>query len=296
MTVARLQRSRSGISTGAGFLFCANLVFGKENVYFRAMQLTRITYGVERRAATITLNRPEKRNALDDVMIRELTSALTVASKDPDVRVVMITGAGAAFCSGADLDYLARISEYELDENRADSFRLAKLFRSIYEIRKPVIAVVNGPALAGGCGLACVCDFVIASDERAKFGYTEVHIGFVPALVMVFLVMRIGEGRARELVLRGNILDAAEARGLGLVSMVVPDKDLLQTARALADELASQNSLMSMGLCKEMLSKLHGMNVVDALDFAANLNAAARMTADCKQGVQAFLQKHKTEW
>lgn len=260
------------------------------------MNLTRISQSVEQRTMTITLNRPEKRNALDDVMVREVTGALTAAAKDPGVKVVKVTAAGSAFCAGADLDYLTRISKYELDENRADSFRLANLFRTIYEIRKPVIAVVNGPALAGGCGLASVCDFVIASRERAQFGYTEVHIGFIPAIVMVFLIRRIGEGRARELLLRGNILSADQAASIGLASIVVPEAELETTADVLVKELLEQNSATSMGLCKEMLSKLQGMNLVDALDFAANMNAVARMTADCKQGIHAFLNKQKTDW
>jgi len=260
------------------------------------MNFTRVAYEVENRKAYITLNRPEKRNALDDVMVKELSDAFTNASRDQNVKVILLRGAGSSFCAGADLEYLSRIATFDQTENREDSQQLANLFRLIYELRKPVIAVVNGPALAGGCGLATVCDFIIASEGNAKFGYTEVHIGFIPAVVMIFLIKRVGEGRARELVLRGNIIDAAEAKALGLVSMVVGEKHLNVTADQLADELVSQNSLTSMALCKEMLSKLHGMNFVDSLDFAANMNAAARMTPDCKQGIAAFLKKEKIQW
>jgi methylglutaconyl-CoA hydratase len=260
------------------------------------MEFTRILYATGGRKASLTLNRPDKRNALDDVTIKELTTAFSMAGKDPAVKVVTLAGNGPAFCAGLDLEYLARLAKFDLEENRADSFRLANLFRIIVELRKPVIGVINGPALAGGCGLASVCDFVVASREHAVFGYPEVRIGFIPAVVLVFLVKRVGEGRARELVVRGNSIGADEAKQLGLVSMVVPEAALQKTAGALADELLKENSLGAMGLCKELLSKLHGLNLVDSLDFAANMNAAARMTADCRNGVQAFLNKQKMEW
>jgi methylglutaconyl-CoA hydratase len=260
------------------------------------MDYTRISYKVDGRKAFITLKRPEKRNAMDDIMVSELTRALATASRDPEVKALLLQANGPAFCAGADLEYLSRIAKYDLEENRLDSFKLASLFRTIHELRKPVVALVNGPALAGGCGLASVCDFVIASEEKAQFGYTEVHIGFVPAIVMLFLVRRIGEGRARELVLRGNILNAREAREIGLVSSVVPEQELQEAGQRLLDELLTQNSVTSMGLCKELLAKLHGMNLADALDFAANMNAAARMTPECKQGVAAFLNKQPLKW
>ena len=246
--------------------------------------------------AVVTLNRPAKRNALDDVMVKELTSAFAAAAKDPVVKVIVLAAAGPLFCAGADLEYMHRVAKFDHEENRADSLRLAHLLRLIYEVRKPVIALVRGAALAGGCGLASSCDFIIASEENARFGFTEVRIGFIPALVMVFLTKRIGEGRAREMVLRGNIIDAREALRFGLVSLVVPDADLESSADALIAELLTQNSLNAMGLCKEMLSKLQGMNLIDALDFAANMNAAARMTPDCRQGVAAFLNKEKIIW
>ncbi len=260
------------------------------------MQFDRLIYEVSKRCASITLNRPEKRNALDDVMVRELTSTFQSAGRDPNVKVITLTGKGTTFCAGADLEYLGRIQKYDLEQNRADSQQLVNLFRLIYELRKPVIAVVNGPALAGGCGLASVCDFVIASSEQARFGYTEVRIGFIPAVVMIFLIKRVGEGKARELVLRANIIGADEAKNIGLVNAVVPEKELHAATDALINELLIQNSLMSMGLCKEMLSKLGGLNLMDALDYAANMNAAARMTAECKQGIKAFLNKDKIEW
>ncbi len=260
------------------------------------MDYTRISYKVDARKGVLTLKRPEKRNAMDDVMVKELTLALGAAGRDPEVKAILLQASGPAFCAGADLEYLSRMAKFDMEENRMDSFRLANLFRTIYELRKPVVALVNGPALAGGCGLASVCDFVIASDEHAQFGYTEVHVGFVPAIVLIFLIKRVGEGRARELVLRGNVLNAREAKAVGLVSLVVPEKDLQTAGESLLEELIAQNSLTSMTLCKEMLSKLHGMNLVDALDFASNMNAAARMTPECKQGIAAFLNKQPLKW
>jgi len=260
------------------------------------MNFSKVIYQTRDRKANITLNRAEKRNALDDVMITELTSAFVAANKDHNVKVVILAAEGSSFCAGADLEYLQRVAQFDLEENRADSHQLATLFCTMYELRKPIIAVVNGPALAGGCGLASVCDFVIASEENAKFGYTEVRIGFIPAVVMVFLIKRIGEGRARELVVRGNIINAGEAQRIGLVTAAVPEAHLQAVVDELAEELIMKNSLTSMGLCKEMFSKLHGMNFRDALDFAANMNAAARMTTDCKQGMSAFLKKEKILW
>jgi methylglutaconyl-CoA hydratase len=260
------------------------------------MDFTRISYASGERRATITLRRPDKRNALDDVMVQEITTAFTAAARDPGVKVVVLGGEGPAFCAGADLEYLQRIASYDLEAHRADSRRLAALYRLIYELRKPVVAVVHGPALAGGCGLASVCDFIVASREHARFGYTEVHIGFIPAVVMVFLIKRVGEGRARDLVLRGEILDAEEAKGAGLVSIVAPQKSLAGAVESLVSGLLTENSAASMGLCKDMLANLHGMNFLDAIDFAANMNAAARMTPECKKGIEAFLAKEKITW
>jgi len=260
------------------------------------MPETRIAYATADRRAVVTLARPAKRNALDDTMVAELTAAFAAAGRDQQVKTVLLRAEGPAFCAGADLDYLQRLSGYDLDQHREDSRRLAHLFRVIHELRKPVVAAVQGPALAGGCGLASVCDFVLAARETARFGYTEVRIGFIPAVVMVFLLKRVGEGRARELVLGGDVLDADAAQQAGLVSAVVPAAELAAAADALTARLAADNSLTAMGLCKEMLAKLPGMSVQDALDFAANMNAAARMTPDFRRGIDAFLRKENIRW
>jgi methylglutaconyl-CoA hydratase len=260
------------------------------------MDFTRIAYQSIDRAARITLDRPDRRNSLDDVMIAELASAFAAAGRDPAVRVVLLTGAGDVFCAGADLAYLSTLQGNDLEENRMDSGRLASLFRQIYELRKPVIAVVNGPALAGGCGLAAVCDFVVASRERATFGFPEVRIGFIPAIVTIFLVKRIGEGRAREMILRGHTVSAEEAGRLGLASAVVPHDELESSAAALAEELSTRCGPTAMGLSKELLARLGGLSTHEALEVAGNMNAAARMTAECKKGIAAFLDKRSLRW
>jgi methylglutaconyl-CoA hydratase len=260
------------------------------------MDFTRITYRSSDRRATITLNQSSKRNVLDDSMVNELTTAFTTAGRDPSVKIILLQALGTAFCTDVDPEYLSRVSQLDLEQNREESLRLAHLLRLIYELRKPVIALVDGTALGGGVGLAGACDFVIASRENAQFGCPEVRIGFLPAIVAVFLVKRVGEGRARELMMRGRPIDAEEALRIGLASVVVPATRLGETAERLANEMTQNNSPNAMGLCKEMLSKLQGLNLPESLDFAANLNAAARMTVECKTGVGAFLRKEKLEW
>ena len=260
------------------------------------MEFSRLLYTSGQRTATITLNRPDKRNAIDDLMVKELTTAFSMAARDPDAKVVLLNANGNAFCAGADLEYLKRIASFDQEENLKDSSRLAQLYKIVYELRKPVVAAVDGPAIAGGCGLASVCDFIVAGKERAQFGYTEVRIGFIPAIVSVFLIKRVGEGRARELIMRGGVLTADEALAIGLATIVVPSSDLDATVRSLITELLTQNSSVAMSLCKDLLSKVGGMSIADALDFASNMNAAARMTADCKRGIAAFLKKESIDW
>ncbi|MBI2620001.1 MAG: enoyl-CoA hydratase/isomerase family protein [Ignavibacteriales bacterium] len=259
-------------------------------------EYTRIKYSVENRICTISLSRPEKHNALDDTMVDELSAAFLAAQKDSHIKVILLTGEGDSFCSGADLAYLQRVAEYDFHQNQEDSLNLMNLFLQIYSHRKPVIALVHGNALAGGCGLATVCDMVVASRETARFGYTEVRIGFIPAIVMIFLVRKIGESRARELTLRGTIMTADEAQSVGLANHVVPETELRRFGFTLAQELVKNCSGSSMGLIKELLARIHGMSTNDALDYAANLNALTRMTDDCKRGIDAFLKKERIQW
>lgn len=260
------------------------------------MHYTHISVEQADRVFTITLNRPEKRNALNDMMISELRHAFSQAERSADARIVVLTGAGSAFCAGADIEYLAKLSTYGFEQNKEDSLNLMRLFQQIYTLRKPVIAKVRGPAIAGGCGLVSVCDFALAAEESAKFGYTEVRIGFIPAIVLIFLMKKVGEGRARQLVLTGRVIGAKEAEKIGLVTESVPEAALDETVSKLAQELAEGNSPQSMALCKEMFSKLDGLNFVDALEYAANMNALTRMTDDFKKGLQAFLKKERISW
>lgn len=260
------------------------------------MDFSRILYSTGDRRATVTLNRPETHNVLDDVAVAELTSAITMAGRDPAVKVILLQSKGSTFCAGMDPEYLARITQLDLEVNRQDSLRLAAALRAIHDLRKPVIAAVQGPALGVGAGLASVADFVIAARDAATFGFPEVRIGVIPAILLVFLVKRVGEGKARELVIRGSAIAADEAQRIGLASMVVAASKVQSAAQALAEELVTMNSANAMGLCKEMLSKLHGMNLPDALDFAANLNAAARMTVESRSGIGAFVNKQTREW
>src|ERR1700719_4059937 len=190
-----------------------------------------------------TLNRPDKRNAINPQMIAELQTSLDTIEKSHS-RVVILTGAGPAFCAGMDLDMLAAIAKQSPAENQEDSRRIAKLFRRIWSFPRPLIGAVNGAAYAGGCGVATLCDFTLAAPE-AKFGYTEVKIGFLPAIVSVFLTRQIGEKRCRDLLLTGRIIDAQEARDFGMVTEVVPAERLLDRAHELAAELTSagRNSL-----------------------------------------------------
>jgi methylglutaconyl-CoA hydratase len=257
---------------------------------------TRIKYQIDRRICTITLSRPEKHNALDDLMISELLSAFLSAQRDNDVKVILLKGEGESFCSGADLAYLQKMSKYDFNQNQEDSNTLMRLFLHIYTQRKPVIAVVQGNAIAGGCGLATVCDIVVASKETARFSYSEVKLGFIPAIVMFFLVRRVGEGRARELALRGTLLTAAEACSIGLVNYAVPETDIEHFSRSLAEEIIKNCSSSSLGLIKELLSRIHGMSLNDAMSYASNLNALTRMTDDCKKGIDSFLKKEPLKW
>jgi methylglutaconyl-CoA hydratase len=260
------------------------------------LEFSRITYTLSKRIGIISLNWPEKQNALDDQMVSELTQAFVQTQRDANVKAVILRGEGDAFCSGIERSYLQRISSYDFNQNLQDSTDLMKLFQQIYTLRKPVIALVQGEAIAGGCGLATICDFIIAARETAKFGFTETKIGFIPAIVLIFLVRRIGEGRARELVLRGNFLDAEESLKLGLISKVVPSIELEESGYQLANELIMNNSGTSMGLVKELLARVYGMETSDALDYASHLNALTRMTDDCKRGIDAFLNSKPLKW
>ena len=240
----------------------------------------------------ISMNRPTKRNALSADLVADLANAIVLHTANTDVRVIVLKGEGAAFCSGADLDAIQAMAEASAMENLADSTRLKDLLQSIVECPKPVIAQVHGPAIAGGCGLASVCDIVVAGRSKALFGYSEVRIGFIPAIVLVYLIQKVGDARARRLVLSGQLISAEEAFRLGLVSDLAEDDNLDAYVMDLAQTIA-KNSGTAMALTKQMLSALHGMSAEAALTYATSLNAFARQTDDCRAGIARFLNSNK---
>lgn len=243
----------------------------------------------------LTLNRPEKRNALNSEMVQALSDNLDKALADDACKAILIKSEGKVFCSGADLESLQKMQAYTYEENLADSSRLKDLFLKIYKSFKPIIAAVQGPAIAGGCGLATVTDFTFAANE-AKFQYTEVRIGFVPALVSIFLVRKIGEGKARELLLKGDAIDAVIAQAYGMINKAVEAETLLDSAKNFALELCSQNSTMAMATTKSLINRALELNLKDALQLAAETNAMARASADCIKGVNSFLNKQPIQW
>jgi methylglutaconyl-CoA hydratase len=243
--------------------------------------------------ATITLNRPDKRNAISFELIDDLLLALNEVESS-DAFVLIMTGAGKAFCSGMDLENLKALLGRTPQQNVEDSQKMVRLFRSLYEFPKVTIAAVNGPAIAGGTGLALLCDFTLAVPE-AKFGYTEVRIGFVPAIVSTFLLRQTGEKFARDLLLTGRIFGVEEAARMGLVNEVVPAENLMARARELAT-LLMQNSPSSLRATKKLLSD-HARAELDAqIEAAVRENAAVRTTSDFREGITSFLEKRKPVW
>lgn len=247
------------------------------------------------RIGYLELNRPDKRNALNAELVHALKIAISEFENDKEVKVLVIKAAGRVFCSGADLAYLQSLQTNTYEENLEDSNNLKELFYKIYTSPKIIIAQIQGHALAGGCGLATVCDFSFAVPE-AKFGYTEVKIGFVPAIVKVFLLRKIGEGKAKQLLLDGDLIDAKEAQSMGLINWVVEPEDLEKKVYAYAQKLIIQNSEQSMALTKEMIGRVHEKSLEDGLDYAAAMNARARGSEDCKKGIAAFLNKEPISW
>jgi methylglutaconyl-CoA hydratase len=243
--------------------------------------------------AHITLNRPEKRNAISAQMIADLQSALDAIEKT-HARVVIVTGAGKAFCAGMDLEMLAAIAKQSPAQNQEDSRRIAKMLRRIWSFPRPLIAAVNGAAYAGGCGIATLCDFTLAAPE-AKFGYTEVKIGFLPAIVSVFLTRQIGEKRSRDLLLTGRIIDAAQAKEYGLVTDVVPAERLMDAARELAETLIAA-SPSSLARAKRLLVSAVANSIDADLERAILENARIRCTPDFQEGLASFLEKRKPVW
>jgi methylglutaconyl-CoA hydratase len=254
------------------------------------MGLKNILYKVENGIAEIMLNRPEKMNSLDEELIHDLGDMMRDFSVNEEVKVVVITGAEGNFCSGLYLDYLQKISEYDILQNKEDSRRFKDMLMNVYNCSKPVIAKVKGYCLAGGCGIASACDIIVA-DETAKFGYTEVKIGFIPAIVMLFLLKRVSETHAKDLLLTARMIGSDEAYRMGFINQYVPSAELDAKVSDIC-EMMKKNSTSSLKLTKEMFSNISGMDFENALEYACDLNAITRMTPDCKNGVAKFLNKN----
>lgn len=244
---------------------------------------------------TITINRPDKRNALNAEVVAELQEAFDAAERDPSVRVIVLTGRGGVFCAGADLAYLQRINNNSVLENAEDSRRLMRLMYAIRMSTKATIARVNGHAIAGGCGLALTCDIVFAVED-AKFGFTEVRIGFVPAIVMKLLMERCGMGTARELLIRGNLVDAALAKEYGMVNHIVSAERLDDAVMHVAREIATETSPQAVAMTKQLMRDVASRDMADAMSLASWQNAISRATPDFRTGVESFLNKTKLNW
>lgn len=252
-------------------------------------------YSVTERVGYITLNRPEKKNALSYEMVTALKQVLQQAENDSQCKVIIIKSNGDVFCSGADLASLQKMQSYTFEDNLSDSVHLMQLFKSIYFHAKPVITLVQGSAFAGGCGLATIADFCFAT-RAARFSYTEVKIGFIPAIVMVFLIRKVGEANARRLLLSGDIITAEEAAKLNLINDVIDEEIIEEKVHEFALKLCKQNSANSMMLTKKMIAEVQSMTLDEALNYAAKMNAEARASADCQKGIRAFINKEKLVW
>jgi len=247
-----------------------------------------IKYEIKNEIGILTLNRPEKRNALHPELVKQMKAKLKEIKQDISAKVLIITGEGKSFCAGADLEYLNQLRDYSSLENEKDSRELAELFLMIYNFPKLVIAAVNGAAIAGGCGLASVCDIIVADEANSKFGYSEVKIGFVPALVSTFIIRKIGEGMAKQLLMSGEIIEGKRAYDIGFVNYLY--NNALTGALDVVSKL-KDNSKQSMQVTKDIINKVSGLSAKDAVEYCIGLNTISRTTEDFKEGLNNFLTK-----
>lgn len=250
---------------------------------------------IENKIATITLNRPEKRNALDHQMAQAIHEALIQLKDDENCKVLVIKANGEAFCAGADLSYLKTLQSNSYEQNLEDSTSLMEMFKALDAFPKITIAQVEGAAFAGGCGLVSLCDFSYATPE-SSFAYTEVKIGFIPAIVSVFLSAKIGENRAKKMLLTGDIFTAEQALNMQLITAIADKETISTVVNELASKLVKTVSADSIQITKQLLSDIKGKTLNEQLNMAAEANAKARSSNDCKKGINAFLNKEKLSW
>jgi len=248
-----------------------------------------VLFSIDGAIARVVLNRPEKRNALNDELIAGLKTALYQAGQNDQVRVVVLSGTGTDFCSGADLSALQKISGASVADNVEDARSLLELFLLIRSLPVPVIAAVHGRALAGGCGLATACDLVLASDS-ARFGYPEVNIGFVPAMVTAILRRNVSEKIAFELLTQGLQVDAQQAKSIGLINEVFKDEGFVEAVETFAKRY-ERTSKSAVSLTKSLLYQIDGLAFREAIGTGVDVNVIARMTEDCQKGIARFLKK-----
>ena len=254
-----------------------------------------VRYESRDRIGYITLSRPEKKNALNAEAVEELIQVFKQAENDGSSKVIVLKAEGDVFCAGADLAYIQKLQGNTIKENLEDSTLLKDLFLQIYQHKKVVIGQIQGHAIAGGAGLAALCDFSFSVPD-AKFGYTEVRIGFIPAIVLVFLLRKVGESKAKELLLSGNLIDSKTAADMGLINWVVDNNELELKVNEFAQSLVQKNSGQSMEVTKKMISRAQSMELEKALNYATEMNAKARESDDCRKGIEAFLLKEKIKW
>ncbi len=252
-------------------------------------------YYTENRIGYIVLNRPEKRNALGPELVENLKELFSIAEQDSESKVLVLKAKGEAFCAGADLAYLKQLQNNTYEENLQDSNNLKELFEQIYTLKKVVIAQIEGHAIAGGGGLATVCDISFATPD-SKIGFTEVKIGFVPAIISTFIIRKIGEAKAKELLLTGKLIDAEQAKEINLINYVIEKHNIENEVNRLANSICNNTSSESLNLTKQLIANVWDKGFKEALNYSAELNAKARATDDCKKGINAFLNKEILKW
>jgi methylglutaconyl-CoA hydratase len=254
-----------------------------------------VLYSIANRIATITLNRPEKRNALNPEVVSKLTSYFITASEDEEVKLIVLKASGSTFSAGADLFYLQELQQNSYEENLADSEMLKRLFTTIYYLPKVVIAQVEGHAIAGGCGIATICDIIFSVPE-ARFGYTEVNLGFVPAIVSCFLLRKTSETIAKRLLLTGALFTASEALAFGLITFIKPKDEIENEVQNFAEKLCESASSNSLMITKQLIGQTTNPSLEKNLSLAVQINARVRDSIDFKKGIASFIEKEDIKW